>query len=116
VPTAPKDTHPGLRDSAGEGATATFGASQVVQITGSAIRTIDARSTESATNLSKAEIDRIPVTRNVTAVTLLAPGAVVGDSRIGQTTARATATCPRWAAHRRLRTRTTSTASTSPTS
>jgi hypothetical protein len=54
-----------------------------------AIRTIDARSTESATSLSKAEIDRIPVTRNVTAVTLLAPGAVVGDSRIGQTTARA---------------------------
>ena len=75
--------------TAGEGATATFGASQVVQITGTAIRTIDARSTESATNLSKAEIDRIPVTRNVTAVTLLAPGAVVGDSRIGQTTARA---------------------------
>ncbi|HQX08559.1 MAG TPA: TonB-dependent receptor plug domain-containing protein, partial [Zoogloea sp.] len=75
--------------SPGEGATASFGGSQVVQITGSAIRTIDARSTESATNLSKAEIDRIPVTRNVTAVTLLAPGAVVGDSRIGQTTARA---------------------------
>ena len=58
--------------SAGEGATATFAATQVVEITGSAIRTIDARSTESATTLSKAEIDRIPVTRDVTAVTLLA--------------------------------------------
>lgn len=74
--------------SAGEGATATFAATQVVEITGSAIRTIDARSTESATTLSKAEIDRIPVTRDVTAVTLLAPGVVFGDSRIGQTTSR----------------------------
>lgn len=75
--------------SPGEGATASFGGAQVVQITGSAIRTIDARATESATTLSKAEIDRIPVTRNVTAVTLLAPGAVTGDSRIGSTTSRA---------------------------
>lgn len=75
--------------TAGEGSTASFGGSQVVQITGSAIRTIDARATESAATLSKAEIDRIPVTRNVTAVTLLAPGAVTGDSRIGATTSRA---------------------------
>lgn len=74
--------------AAGEGATASFTATQVIQITGSAIRTIDARATESATTLTKAEIDRIPVTRDVTAVTLLAPGAVFGDSRIGQTTSR----------------------------
>jgi outer membrane receptor for ferrienterochelin and colicin len=75
--------------SAGEGSTASFAVTQTIQITGSAIRTIDARATESATTLSKTEIDRIPVARNVTAVTLLAPGAVFGDSRIGQTTARA---------------------------
>ncbi|OYU43796.1 MAG: hypothetical protein CFE44_16415, partial [Burkholderiales bacterium PBB4] len=74
--------------ASGEGATATFAATQVVQVTGSAIRRIDARSTEAATTLSKAEIDRIPVTRDVTAVTLLAPGAVFGDSRIGQSTSR----------------------------
>jgi len=104
--------------TAGEGATATFGASQVVQITGTAIRTIDARATESVTSLSKAEIDRIPVTRNVTAVTLLAPGAVVGDLWVTPGSGRpppAPATCLRWAGHRRPRTPTTSTASTSPT-
>lgn len=74
--------------AAGEGATASFGGVQRIEITGSAIRTIDARATESATTLSKGEIDRIPVSRNVTAITLLAPGAVFGDSRIGSTTAR----------------------------
>ncbi len=74
--------------SAGEGTTASFAATQRIEITGSAIRTIDARATESVTTLSKAEIDRIPVARNVTAVTLLAPGAVFGDSRIGQTGSR----------------------------
>jgi hypothetical protein len=74
--------------AAGEGTTASFAATQRIEITGSAIRTIDARATESATTLSKGEIDRIPVARNVTAVTLLAPGAVFGDSRIGSTTAR----------------------------
>lgn len=75
--------------SAGEGSTVTFSTTQRIEITGSAIRTIDVRSTESATTLSKAEIDRIPVSRNVTAIALLAPTAVFGDSRIGQTTARA---------------------------
>lgn len=74
--------------ASGEGATATFAATQVVQVVGSAIRRIDARSTEAATTLSKAEIDRIPVTRDVTAITLLAPGAVFGDARIGQSTSR----------------------------
>jgi hypothetical protein len=73
---------------AGEGATATFSATQSIVITGSAIRSIDARATESATTLSKGEIDRIPVARNVTAITLLAPGAVFGDARIGSSTAR----------------------------
>lgn len=75
--------------AAGEGATASFAVTQRIEITGSAIRTIDARATESATTLAKEQIDRIPVTRNVTAVTLLAPGAVFGDARIGQTTSRA---------------------------
>ena len=74
--------------SAGEGSTVQFDAAQRVVVTGSAIRSFDVRATESATTLSKAEIDRIPVARNVTAVTLLAPGAVFGDSRIGQTTSR----------------------------
>jgi hypothetical protein len=71
--------------SAGQGATASFqsGAAQSVTITGAAIRTIDTASVASAFTLSKAEIDRIPVGSNVTAVTLLSPGTLQGDSRIG---------------------------------
>jgi Carboxypeptidase regulatory-like domain/TonB-dependent Receptor Plug Domain len=76
--------------SAGEGATVNFAASaQRIEIVGASIRTIDVRATESATTLSRAEIDRIPSVRDVTAITLLAPGAVFGDARIGQSTARA---------------------------
>ena len=46
------------------------------------------KSTESNQTLTKATIDRIPVIKDVTAVTLLAPGAVEGDGRIGQTGSR----------------------------
>ncbi|MCK6396578.1 MAG: TonB-dependent receptor [Burkholderiaceae bacterium] len=75
---------------AGQGAVALFGATQRVEVTGSlAPRNFDVKSTESTQILSKAEIDRIPVQRDVTAITLLAPGAVVGDSRLGQTNSRA---------------------------
>lgn len=75
--------------SSGEGTTATFSGTQRVEITGLVARTIDLKSTESSTILSKAQIDRIPVSKDVTAVTLLAPGATQGDSRLGQTGSRA---------------------------
>lgn len=70
---------------AGQGADAYFGSLQTVVVTGSASRSLDVKSTESNQTLSKATIDRIPVIKDVTAVTLLAPGAVEGDGRIGQT-------------------------------
>lgn len=67
----------------GKGSVADFNALDQVIVTGSAVKTIDMKSTESATLLNKADIDRIPVVRDVTAIALLAPGAVRGDGRIG---------------------------------
>lgn len=75
---------------AGEGAYAQLGNTlERVEITGTSTKSFDVKSTESTQVLSKAQLDRIPVARNVTAITLLAPGATVGDARIGSTTARA---------------------------
>lgn len=75
--------------NAGEGSAANFvGATQKVVVTARAIR-IDVKSPESSLVLNKAAIDRLPVLRDVTAVALLAPGAVKGDTRIGQTGSRA---------------------------
>ena len=75
--------------AAGQGSSATFGASAVqkVVIAGRATK-IDVKSPESSMVLNKAAIDRVPVLRDVTAVALLAPGATSGDSRIGQTGSR----------------------------
>jgi hypothetical protein len=73
---------------AGQGADAYFSTLQTVVVTGAAIRSLDVKSTESNQTLTKATIDRIPVIKDVTAVTLLAPGAVEGDGRIGQTGSR----------------------------
>lgn len=71
--------------TAGQGANASFAdsATQTITVTGSAIRTIDVSSVASAFSLSAAEIQRIPVAQNVTAVTLLSPGTVQGDGRFG---------------------------------
>ncbi|RZA21400.1 MAG: Oar protein [Lysobacteraceae bacterium] len=48
-----------------------------------AVNPIDVSSVESTTILTEAQIDRLPVQRNTTAVALLAPGTVRGDSRFG---------------------------------
>lgn len=70
----------------GEGATANFTQTQRIEVTGSAIRRgLDVQSVESVQTLSRADIDRIPVARDATAIALLAPTAVFGDSRIGST-------------------------------
>lgn len=73
---------------AGEGAVASFDSLKRVEITGQRTKTLDVKSTESVQTLTKATIDRIPVVKDVTALTLLAPGATEGDGRIGATTAR----------------------------
>ncbi len=75
--------------NAGEAASSNFeAATNTVVVTGRLNR-IDVKSPESSLVLSEAAIDRIPVSRDVTAVALLAPGATRGDSRIGQTSLRA---------------------------
>lgn len=70
---------------AGEGTIASFDSLKRVEIVGQRTRSLDVKSTESTQTLTKATIDRIPVVKDVTALTLLAPGAVEGDGRIGQT-------------------------------
>ncbi|MBI5257062.1 MAG: TonB-dependent receptor [Burkholderiales bacterium] len=74
--------------SAGQGAFASFTGTQRVVVTGSALRTLDVSNPNPSFTLSKAEIDRTPVAQNVTAVTLLAPGTLQGDGRIGGTAVR----------------------------
>ncbi|HYD78752.1 MAG TPA: TonB-dependent receptor [Paucimonas sp.] len=75
--------------AAGVGATANFtGAKETQVVVTGRLNTIDVKSPESTTVFGEEKIDRIPVLRDVTAVALLAPGAVVGDNRIGQTTLR----------------------------
>lgn len=74
--------------SAGQGAFAAFSGAQQVTVTGTALRTLDVTNPNPSFTLSKAEIERTPVAQNVTAVTLLAPGTLQGDGRIGGTAAR----------------------------
>ncbi|MEO7073318.1 MAG: carboxypeptidase regulatory-like domain-containing protein [Rhodanobacter sp.] len=54
-----------------------------VQVTGTGLPVIDVTSTESATNVSRAELVRLPVDQNVTSVALLAPGVVKGTASFG---------------------------------
>ena len=69
--------------SPGLGANAAFSGVQRVTVTGAALRTLDVTNPNPSFTLSKAEIERTPVAQNVTAVTLLAPGTLQGDGRIG---------------------------------
>lgn len=55
-----------------------------VQVVGSRVITpIDVTSTESATNITAEQIERLPVDRNVTSVALLAPGVNKGGASFG---------------------------------
>lgn len=55
----------------------------VVQVVGTAVNPIDVSSVESATILTEAMLDALPVQRNVTDVALLAPGTTIGDTAFG---------------------------------
>lgn len=59
------------------------GKTEVIQVTGSRISAIDLTSTDSGLIIGEMEFDELPVPRNLTAVALLAPGTVAGDSRFG---------------------------------
>ena len=54
-----------------------------VQVTGSYIPPIDFSSVESSTIVTQETIERLPVSRNVTSVALLAPGTTQGDAGFG---------------------------------
>jgi outer membrane receptor for ferrienterochelin and colicin len=56
---------------------------EVIQVVGSSIATIDVSSSDSGLIVGEFEIDRMPIARNLTAVALLAPGVVQGDSTFG---------------------------------
>jgi hypothetical protein len=63
--------------SLGNAATVNLGGTTelaAVQVLGSVVTSIDVSSTESATNITAEELQRLPVDRNVTSVALLAPG------------------------------------------
>ncbi|MGH8076056.1 MAG: carboxypeptidase regulatory-like domain-containing protein, partial [Lysobacter sp.] len=72
--------------SVGTGSTVNFagaaGAIELdrVEVVGTAISPIDVSSVESATIVTAATIERLPIPRNVTSVALLAPGTTQGDS------------------------------------
>ena len=55
----------------------------VVSVQGAAINAIDVASVESTTILTAEQVAKIPVPLNITAVALLAPGTVRGDSAFG---------------------------------
>jgi len=54
-----------------------------ITVTGSAISVVDISSSETATNITAAQLLNSPVARDLNAVILTAPGAVLGDSAFG---------------------------------
>ncbi len=56
---------------------------EVLVVTGGRINPIDTSSVESSTVFTAAQIERLPVGRDVTSVALLAPGTVRGDTAFG---------------------------------
>ncbi|MFC0050440.1 TonB-dependent receptor [Rheinheimera tilapiae] len=56
---------------------------EVIEVTGARIRAVDVTSVDSGLVVGEMEFDKMPVARNITAVSLLAPGVVLGDSKFG---------------------------------
>lgn len=56
---------------------------ETIEITGTAMATIDTTSSETALNIGAVELSRLPVARDITSVALLAPGTTKGDSAFG---------------------------------
>lgn len=69
----------------GTGSVVSFedGGTEVITVTGSRISAIDVTSVESTTVFTAEQLEMLPVGRNLTAVALLAPGTVAGDSGFG---------------------------------
>lgn len=81
-----------VRVSLGANSRANFDLSQTVdegveriQVVGARVSSIDLSTADSGLVITDAEIDRMPINRDITSVALLAPGAVKGDSAFGNT-------------------------------
>lgn len=76
-----------LRVSLGSNARANFNlasqGTERIEVTGARISQVDVSSTDSGLVIGELELDRIPVARSITAVSLLAPGTVRGDEGFG---------------------------------
>jgi len=55
--------------------------SNVVQIVGSRLSSVDVTSLDSGLTISKSQLESMPIAQNISAVTLLAPGVVAGDTK-----------------------------------
>jgi hypothetical protein len=76
------------RVSLGSSATALFdlntnAGTEVIEVIGARIGTVDVSTTDSGLILGEADIDVMPIARNITAVTLLAPGVFQGSAGFG---------------------------------
>lgn len=58
---------------------------EVIEVVGSSISTIDIGSSDSGLTIGDLDIARMPIARDITSVALLAPGTVKGDSAFGNT-------------------------------
>jgi len=56
---------------------------EVIEVVGSSVSTIDLASSDSGLTIGDVEIARMPIAQNITSVALLAPGTVKGDSAFG---------------------------------
>ncbi len=69
----------------GTATTANIGAIETIEVAGTRIVTaIDVTSTESATNLTRESLERLPVERDIQSIALLAPGLSKGDEGLCQ--------------------------------
>ena len=57
--------------------------SEVIEVVGARIGTVDVTTTDSGLVLNEFDIDIMPIARNITAVTLLAPGVFMGSAGFG---------------------------------
>ncbi|GHF81467.1 TonB-dependent receptor [Thalassotalea marina] len=60
---------------------------EVIEVVASSVATLDLTSSDSGLVIGEAEIDRLPVSRTLTSVALLAPGVIGGDQAFGANTA-----------------------------
>lgn len=78
------ETREGVRVNAGAGSEVDLQASiETITVRANAYAPIDVSSVETATILTAEDVEKLPINRDITSVSLLAPGAVAGNSTFG---------------------------------